>query len=187
MQNVKLLSINRRKSLIIFWSFVYQNKDDLFTHFAVKILKCPWNGGVLMKRGLFISLIPNMSQHMEMSAQRNPNSAIATDVSPLRTSLTGRQPPEPPTPPSPTPPSAPTPPSSPTPPVSTPEAPPVSQAPAPAESNLIPEQAPSAPLTPVPDNSLSHQPSQLGGDDNVVGTDELAALLDGLGDGPPEN
>ena len=43
--------------MIIFWSFVYQNKDDLFTHFAVKILKCPWNGGVLMKRGLFISLI----------------------------------------------------------------------------------------------------------------------------------
>lgn len=142
---------------------------------------------ITTEKGSTPQMIPNMSQHMEMSAQRNPNSAIATDVSPLRTSLTGRQPPEPPTPPSPTPPSAPTPPSSPTPPVSTPEAPPISQAPAPAESNLIPEQAPSAPLTPVPDNSLSHQPSQLGGDDNVVGTDELAALLDGLGDGPPEN
>lgn len=142
---------------------------------------------ITTEKGTAPQMIPNMSQHMEMSAQKNPNSAIATDISPLRTSLTGRQPPESPTPPSPTPPSAPTPPSSPTPPVSTPEAPPVSQAPAPAESNRTPEQVSSAPLTPVPDNSLLHQPSQLG-DDNVVGTAELAKILEGLGDdSPPEN
>lgn len=43
--------------MINFLGFAYQGKDDLFTHFAVKILESPWNGGVFMKRGLFISLI----------------------------------------------------------------------------------------------------------------------------------
>ena len=40
-------------------------------------------------------MIPNVSQHMESAAQANPSSAIATDVSPLRSAMTGRTPPAP--------------------------------------------------------------------------------------------
>lgn len=136
---------------------------------------------ITTEKGSTPQMIPNMSQHMEMSAQRNPNSAIATDVSPLRTSLTGRQPPEPSTPPAPTPSPAPVPPSAPTPQVPTPQTPPVQPMPAPAEPNPTAEQVPSASPTPVPDNPLSHQPSQL---DNGEGIDPWE-LIDGPGDGPP--
>ena len=136
---------------------------------------------ITTEKGSTPQMIPNMSQHMEMSAQRNPNSAIATDVSPLRTSLTGRQPPEPSTPPAPTPSPAPVPPSAPTPQIPTPQTPPVQPMPAPAEPNPTAEQVPSASPTPVPDNPLSHQPSQL---DNGEGIDPWE-LIDGPGDGPP--
>lgn len=136
---------------------------------------------ITTEKGSTPQMIPNMSQHMEMSAQRNPNSAIATDVSPLRTSLTGRQPPEPSTPLAPTPSPAPVPPSAPTPQVPTPQTPPVQPMPAPAEPNPTAEQVPSASPTPVPDNPLSHQPSQL---DNGEGIDPWE-LIDGPGDGPP--
>ena len=56
---------------------------------------------ITTEKGSSPQMIPNMSRHMEASAQQNPNSAIATDVSPLRTSLTGRKPPESPAPPAP--------------------------------------------------------------------------------------
>lgn len=131
---------------------------------------------ITTEKGSTPQMIPNMSRHMEMSAQRNPNSAIATDVSPLRASLTGRQPSEPSTPPS-----VPVPPSAPTPQVPAPKTPPVQPMPIPAEPTPTAEQVPSTSSTPIPDNPLSHQPSQL---DSGEGIDPWE-LIDGPGDGPP--
>jgi len=82
-------------------------------------------------------VIPNMSRHMEVAAQNAPQSAIATDVSPVRAAMTGRnsQPSEAP--------------------ITPPETPPVSQTLSPQQSN----QTPPEPVSPQQGASYEHPSS----------------------------